>query len=361
MEEWPTVRFGDVVQKMNGKIDLEERAGKLCVRGEHIPRELPPDVKHIVADGDYLGPAFHRTFEAGDVLFATRFPNLNKVGHPTFSGICANTTLVLRSNEDKLLQAVLPYLMKTKSFVDYCILNTRGSTNPYINWTQLADFNFVLPPVHTQKKIAEIMQTFQGSTKKHIHLDTSIKRLFENFRKKLLNGELSKSKWTEKKIVDVATLQRGFDLTKRDRVDGDVPVISSSGIAYYHNESKISGPSVILGRKGSVGSVHYIKEDCWPHDTTLYVKDLHGNDPRFVYHLFKTINLLRYEASSAVPTLNRNNVHPIRVLVPDIDTQKNIVQKLSIVESEMKHISEIISKNKLALFSTFEHIIRGVD
>ena len=155
MGDWPIVRFGDLVQKMNGKIGLDERTGKLCVRGGDLPTIFPPEVKNNVVEDDYLGPAFHRTFEAGDVLFATRFPDKNKVGCPNFAGICANTTLVLRANESELSQRILPWIMKSKDFVDYCILNTRGSTNPYINWTQLANYEFALPPLEKQTKIVQ--------------------------------------------------------------------------------------------------------------------------------------------------------------------------------------------------------------
>lgn len=163
MEEWPTVRFGDVVQKMNGKIDLEERAGKRCVQGGHLSRYCPILVKSKTADGDYLGPAFHRTFESGDILFATRFPNLNKVGVPNFDGICANTTLVLRAKSSLICQEFIPCVMKSSQFVEFCILNTRGSTNPYINWTQLAEYEFSLPPLHVQQKITQILHCVDAS------------------------------------------------------------------------------------------------------------------------------------------------------------------------------------------------------
>src|ERR1041385_1250410 len=66
-----------------------------------------------------------------------------------------------------------------------------------------------------------------------------------------------------------------------------VPVVSSGGVSSYHDVAAVAGPGVVLGRKGVVGSVYFVASDFWPHDTTLWGKDFHGNDPRFVYYFFK--------------------------------------------------------------------------
>ena len=75
--------------------------------------------------------------------------------------------------------------------------------------------------------------------------------------------------WKQCQLGDVLTLQRGFDITKKEQKQGYVPVISSSGINSFHDTAKVNGPGVIIGRKGSLGTVFYIEEDYWPHDTTL--------------------------------------------------------------------------------------------
>jgi len=124
--------------------------------------------------------------------------------------------------------------------------------------------------------------------------------------------------WIETTIGDQATLQRGIDITKAEQRDGNVPVVSSGGISSYHDTAAVEGPGVILGRKGVVGSVFYVEVDYWPHDTSLWVKDFHGNHPRFVYYFFKSVaaQIARMDVGSANPTLNRNHVHPIRVSWP---------------------------------------------
>tara|TARA_B100001059_G_scaffold235905_1_gene283631 strand:- start:5397 stop:5768 length:372 start_codon:yes stop_codon:yes gene_type:complete len=88
-------------------------------------------------------------------------------------------------------------------------------------------------------------------------------------------------------IGEQITLQRGFDITKKEQQEGNVPVVSSGGISSYHNVSKVEAPGVVLGRKGTLGTVFFVEKDFWPHDTSLWVKDFKGNNPEFVYYFFK--------------------------------------------------------------------------
>ena len=75
------------------------------------------------------------------------------------------------------------------------------------------------------------------------------------------------------------------------REEGSVPIVSSSGISGYHSVPKVKAPGVVTGRYGTLGEVFYVERDFWPLNTTLWVKDFKGNDPRFVSYLLKTVNL----------------------------------------------------------------------
>ncbi|HEX9047698.1 MAG TPA: restriction endonuclease subunit S, partial [Verrucomicrobiae bacterium] len=97
----------------------------------------------------------------------------------------------------------------------------------------------------------------------------------------------TRNDWCHSKLEDVVFFQRGFDITQAQQREGTYPVISSSGVTSYHDEFKVPGPGVIIGRKGTVGSVHFTAENYWPHDTTLWSKDLKGNNPRFVYYFLR--------------------------------------------------------------------------
>src|SRR5947208_10579652 len=95
--------------------------------------------------------------------------------------------------------------------------------------------------------------------------------------------------WHDSRLGDVLTLRRGHDLPADGRQDGDVPVVSSSGITGYHNEAKAKAPGVVTGRYGTLGEVFYMEEDYWPLNTALYVVDFKGTHPRFAAYFLKNI------------------------------------------------------------------------
>ena len=143
------------------------------------------------------------------------------------------------------------------------------------------------------------------------------------------------SKWATLSLGDVITLQRGFDLPSRNRRPGKVPIVSSSGVSDHHSEVAVKGPGVVTGRYGTIGQVFLIKEDYWPLNTTLWVKDFHGNDPHFVSYLLQTVDFQSCSDKSSVPGVNRNDLHRIPVLLPSLAEQKAIATVLGALDDKI--------------------------
>jgi len=169
-----------------------------------------------------------------------------------------------------------------------------------------------------------------------------------------------KNGWQTTKLGEVATLQRGFDLPTQDRVSGQHPLVSSSGIIDTHHLSAVSGPGVVTGRSGSIGNVFFVEEDFWPLNTVLYVKDFHGNDPRFVYHLLNKFDLKRFATGAGVPTLNRNFVHEEPVSVPPIGEQRRIVAILDEAFEAIDKAKQYAEKNLRSARELFESHLQSV-
>jgi type I restriction enzyme, S subunit len=162
--------------------------------------------------------------------------------------------------------------------------------------------------------------------------------------------------WTSTTIGDQATLQRGFDITRRQFIPGCTPVISSGGVIGYHSEAKSGGPGVVLGRKGTLGTVFYVEGEYWPHDTTLWVKDFHGNWPRYVYYFFKTLDAIRLDVGSANPTLNRNHVHPIAAPWAPLREQQAIAHVLGTLDDKIelnRRMNETLEEMARAIFKSW--------
>ena len=144
------------------------------------------------------------------------------------------------------------------------------------------------------------------------------------------------SEWKSCTLGDVLTLQRGFDLPTQNRIPGKHPVVASTGIVATHNEAKASGPGVVIGRSGSIGGGQFLSNDFWPLNTTLWVKDFHNNNERFCYYLLKSIDFSNFNVGGAVPTLNRNHVHPWPVNRPPRNEQDDIVRVLGSLDDKIE-------------------------
>lgn len=141
---------------------------------------------------------------------------------------------------------------------------------------------------------------------------------------------------------DFIILQRGFDLPKHSRDEGEYPVIAATGIHGSHSEFKVNPPGVVTGRSGSLGEVVFVERPYWPLNTTLWVKDFKENQPRYVYYFLKTLDLKRFNSGAGVPTLNRNHLDTLVVKIHDRQNQQKIAAILSaydnLIENNLRRI-----------------------
>jgi type I restriction enzyme, S subunit len=161
-------------------------------------------------------------------------------------------------------------------------------------------------------------------------------------------------------LSEFITLQRGFDLPSSQRKEGEIPVVASTGIAGYHNEHKVEGPGVVIGRSGSIGGGQYIEGDFWPLNTTLWVKDFKGSNPRFAYYLLRSIDFGRFNAGAGVPTLNRNHIASLRIRTHGRHEQDRIAAIVSayddLIENNRRRIQLLEQAARLLYKEWFVHL-----
>ena len=151
-----------------------------------------------------------------------------------------------------------------------------------------------------------------------------------------------KEGWKTMRLTDFVWFQRGFDLPQNKFEEGKIPVYGSTSVLGYHNVAKVKSPGIITGRSGTLGKFQYSEIDFWPHNTTLWVKEFKGNDPKFAYYLLQCLDFTVFNSGGAVPSLNRNLLNAYVVNIPPLPTQKKIASILSgyddLIENNLKRI-----------------------
>ena len=165
--------------------------------------------------------------------------------------------------------------------------------------------------------------------------------------------------WEVKPLNEIAPLQRGFDLPYSQMEEGKYPVVFSNGVGAFHNAYMAKGPGVITGRSGTIGKVHYISTNYWPHNTTLWVTDFHGNDEKYVYYLFQTVPWELFNSGSSVPTLNRNDIHDTLHAIPPRPEQHRIAEALSDMDELIASLEKLIAKKKAIKQGAMQELLTG--
>ena len=170
--------------------------------------------------------------------------------------------------------------------------------------------------------------------------------------------------WKEVRLGDILNFRRGHDLPHSAMKPGNIPVAGSNGVIGYHDTATPIKPILTIGRSGNVGKP-YFYEEAWAHNTTLYVDDFKGNDPKFLYYLCQTMPFANFGGGSAVPTLNRNHIHPLETKIPvKVDDQRRIASILSSLDrkielnnkinADLEEMAQAIFKNWFVDFEPFK-------
>ena len=249
--------------------------------------------------------------------------------------------------KEKLDSKFLFYLMTSDNYKKFINELSDGANINNLKFSDLGQFEIPLPPLPEQQHIVSILdECFAAIAKAKANAEKNLKNakeLFESY----LQGAFKKKGvgWEEKKFDEVCVLQRGFDLPTNSRFEGDYPLVSSNGITDRINEWKIKAPGVVTGRSGTIGNVHFIEEDFWPLNTALYIKEFHGNNERCIYYFLLQFDLGKYSSGAGVPTLNRNNVHSVKIWFPkSIEEQKTIVRHLDELRAETQKLEAVYQK-----------------
>lgn len=164
--------------------------------------------------------------------------------------------------------------------------------------------------------------------------------------------------WADTALGDVLELCYGKSLPEKNRAPGNFNVYGSNGVVGCHDTAITDAPAIVVGRKGSIGEVHLSDAACFPIDTTYFVDRFDCADPRFTFHLLRSLPLREMNRASAVPGLNREDAYRLPIALPPLPEQRRIVSKIDSLTSKSKrardhldHIPRLVEKYKQAVLA----------
>lgn len=270
------------------------------------------------------------------------------------------------SNANQLDPEYLMMWFRRPEFDRYARFKSHGSAREIFDWEEMCNTLLPIPHIDKQREIVKEYNTIQNrialnqqliqkleETAQAIYREWFVEFEFpdENGKpyksngRKMVDSEFGEIplNWEVGTLFDLIELQRGFDLPTQNREEGIYPIFASTGTNEKHNEFKVRAPGIVTGRSGSLGEVFYVDEDFWPLNTTLWVKHFKRATPIYSYYVLKGINIIDYNGGSAVPTLNRNDIHRHQLIVPE----KYIIEKFEkIQQAFFKQIKILNQENQ---------------
>ena len=231
-------------------------------------------------------------------------------------------------------------------------LDNTANINTAIKNNFIGEITDPLPERCHYAKLTDMLNFNRTDFDKAISLN--LKLPVEETAQSVINSE-----YERKKIDRVLTLEYGISLPENKRINGDFPVYGSNGVVGSHNEFLIKAPCIIVGRKGSAGEVNWSDKNCTPIDTTFYVKllDETAMDLKFTYHMLKSLNLPSLKAGSGPRGINRNNIYDLKIPIPPLEVQQQIVNECDIVDKEIDQARQTITATKQEIEKRLQAVV----
>ena len=326
---WRIARLGDVLRLEYG-VPLPER--------DRLPGDTP-----VIGSAGVIG--FHsQATHAGPAVIVGRKGSIGTVTWVPVDCVPIDTTYCALPVEDKL--ADLRWIYRVLNREDLAGLN-RATGVPGLNRDDVHTLNRLIPPVGEQRAIAAVLDSIDEAIEHSDEVIAATERLRDALLHELLTrglpGEHSEWKevpglgtipasWKAIHLGDVLKLEYGVSLPERCRQPGNAPVVGSAGIVGLHDHAYLSGPGIVVGRKGSIGTVTWVPEDFTPIDTTYFVLPIEGRaNLRWTYYLLDRLDLASLNRATGVPGLNRDDVYALRRPIPPVTEQRIIADVMDSV------------------------------
>jgi type I restriction enzyme S subunit len=375
---WTRVAFGDVVQLSRKRSSDPKKDGfERYVGLEHIE---PSDLK-IRRWGDVAdGTTFTNVFQAGQVLFGKRRAYQRKVAVADFDGVCSGDIYVLEPKDAHLLPELLPFICQTDGFFEHAVGTSAGSLSPRTNWNSLASYEFALPPMDEQRRIAHALQAAHQLLLTTAGFHNAAKRLLSSLQKRYFIEEPDGCVMEINRFADV----RNGTTPRRNREDywgGHVPWLPTGKV----NERRITSADefitdkaldecslsiiprgatlvAMIGEGQTRGRAAFLDIDaCINQNFAAVIPDA-SVDPMFLFFLLES----QYEAlrhwsqGTNQHALNCRLIGSFRIRIPNLEKQRHILALLKDADSALEVAAARVSHAR-SLFQKMTGLTLGAE
>ncbi len=350
---WKLVTLEDAMDAIidyRGKTPKKTESGIPLITAKIVKGGYVLEPFEFIAEDNYDSWMVRGLPQVGDVVLTTEAP-LGETAQLTSSNVALAQRIVTLRGKKGLLDNDFLLCALQSDFVQHQLESrASGSTVKGIKQSELRKVSLPIPPLHQQKKISQVLKSLSNklvcNTQTNQILEQMAQAIFKSwfvdfdpvkakmnggqpegmdaataslFPEKLVESELGliPEGWKPKQLKDILELAYGKALKKTDRVEGNVPVYGSGGLTGYHNQILVEGPGIIVGRKGTVGSVYWEPKAFYPIDTVFYVKPKAGYSLKYCHLVLQNLGLKNMNTDAAVPGLNRNNAYRLDVIIPN--------------------------------------------
>lgn len=379
---WKRVKFGDVVRNINETVrDLEAASIERIIAMEHMdPGELKISRWGSISDGT----TFTRRVKPGLTLFGKRRAYQRKVAYADFDAICSGDIYTFEADETWLLGEFLPFLVQSEEFFEHALGTSAGSLSPRTNWRDLANFEFDLPPLDEQKRIADLLWAIERDRDATSELLSATVHAREALLETLFIGE---GTGTLRDFCDASGIRIGpfgAQLHAYDYViDGECPVvmpqdmvdgyISTTNIKRITSERahdlaphRLLAGDVLLPRRGDLDRRALVTEAeaGWLCGTgSVRVRVRPGVSQRAVYLALSTkstVDWLKANATgTTMPNLNAGIVARIPMNLPEGDALDNALDEITVLDSALTAINDRIADSNRLRLATIAQVFGG--
>jgi type I restriction enzyme, S subunit len=383
-EHWTPTPLKRAISSLEGPGIM---AADFADRGSPLIRIAGLGGRNVSLEGcDHLDPDLvqrrwsHFRVRPGDLLISgsASMGLCSEVDETTAGAIPYTGIIIMRPRPGSVLNEFVRWFFVSDQFLTQAHLARTGSTIQHFGPSHLASMSILLPPPTEQHAISGFLQI--ETTK----IDTLVRKkaaLIEKLKEKrsaLISRTVTRglppdaaraaglepnpplkptgvswlgdvpAHWDVKQLKWAITFQRGHDLPSDQREEGNVPLVTSSGESATHSVAVAKGPGIVTGRYGTIGEFYLVEKDYWPLNTTLYSIDLRGNEPRFLRRMLTNLSplFLLNAVKSAVPGVDRNDIHPVICAVPPVSEQHLIADFL---DRETTKIDRMTTKVEVAI------------